>query len=479
MRRLKGRAWWFRSRVNVAVWLNAWWLLPRIAGGDTGKEGKEARRQEDVARQREEFRNQSNQLLAQLAPGSAEFQQAQELARLGEGDSAQRDAFFAQVPQLVQQQQARIAAGGPAGPLEARTNLAFKGFRDIGKRVPFEEDIFRILQGTAPETAFGKQIATGTRPTTIEQELLNALEGLPTTTPIGGVFRKPLSLAAAPTALPGAPVDDAVFRNALKLVEDRVNAEAAGRGILGGGLRLEQLGRAGTEASIAEALRQDQLRAEQNRLQQEAYQNAIGLFDTGRGIPIAYRDYFSQLFNVGEGLRQREIGLEGALVDLQLGRETNLTNLLNQNINTRLTDLNQLLQRRTEQSTTDRLDAMDAEAARKAGIGQAIGTGLAVAAAPFTGGASLLLAPSAGQLGGSLAGGGRTQTAPTGIPQTAGQLLAAQQTQPGGGGGQTFPSLSRQPGQQLSTEEFAELLRQISSGGSSSDFSSRLRQVDF
>lgn len=45
------------------------------------------------------------------------------------------------------------------------------------------------------------------------------------------------------------------------------------------------------------------------------------------------------------------------------------------------------------------------EAAKKKGLGSMLGTGAALAAAPFTGGASLALAPAASQVGGGIASG--------------------------------------------------------------------------
>lgn len=357
-----------------------------------GKKEKESRLQEDIAQKREQFRNQANQVLAQLVPGSQEYLQAQtEITRLesiGEDHLREREQFLQQIfPQLVSQQQSRIASGGPATPFEARTQAAFGGLREAAQPVPFEQD------------------------------LLNALTGTETTTPSGAIFTRAMSRAAAPT------IDDDVFRNALKLVEDRVNEEYAGRGLIGSGLRLEGLGRAGVEASIAESERQDALR-------QEAYQNALGLFDSG------------------EVLRNRQIGLEGDLVNLQLGRESNLTGLLSENTNLRLNDLVRQLERRSTQATDDRLDAEADAAARRAALGQAVGTGLAVAAAPFTGGASLALAPAAGQLGSAATGG---------APRTAGQIQAVQQSQAPAG---TTQPLSRQSSGGLDLAQLLKLLQQ-------------------
>lgn len=392
---------------------------------------------EDVARQTEEAQARLNTALAQFTPGSAEYNEllarGTELVRQTGAPGDQAAEIMAMVGPLLEKYNARIASGGAATPLEERTNKAFTGFREASKPVDWEQDIYRLLEGEDPTTALGSQIKTGMAPSAIDQELLDALTGGEVSTPIGRTFAGQLERSSSPT------IDDSVFTNALKLVEDRVNTEAAGRGTLGSGLRLETMGRAGTEAAIAEALRQDKLR-------QEAYANSVGLYDTGRQVNSGVRDYAANLFNVGQGLRSRDIGVEGALVDMQLGRETNLTGILNDNQNLRLNDMNRLLERNTSQATDDRLDAEADEAARKAAIGQAIGTGLAVAAAPFTGGASLMLAPAAGSLGSNLAGGGGGGTRTSAVPQTSADYLSAQRSGATTGGQRSAPPLSRMPG---------------------------------
>jgi hypothetical protein len=386
-----------RIRIEAAVAFNVSWLLPRIAGGGGGGGEKDARHQEDIAKQNEESQNILDQFLAQLVPGSDEYNRLQTegiaLVRGTAGAGDQQDQIRQLGSHYVSQQQARIAGGGPATALEARTNLASQGLREAAGNQPWEED------------------------------LLNALRGQPTTTAAGDIFRRAIGRAQSPT------VDDDVFKNALKLVEDQVNTSAAGRGILGGGLRLEQLGRSGVEAAIAEAQRQDTLR-------QEAYENAQGLFSGG------------------EALRNRQIGLEEALTNLQLGRETNLTGLLSQNTNLRLDDMISLLERRTTQSTADRVDAEEEAAASRSGLWGGLGTGIAsIAAAPFTGGASLLALPGAA---GRLFGG---------PPQTAGQIQATQQGQTPSG---AWPNLSRNPTASSGASDsdlFAQFLQWRQSGG--------------
>jgi hypothetical protein len=68
------------------------------------------------------------------------------------------------------------------------------------------------------------------------------------------------------------------------------------------------------------------------------------------------------------------------------------------------------------------------EKEKKKGLGSILGTAGAVAAAPFTGGASLAFAPAASQLGGSIASGDMTgagQALASGIGQYGASKLAA------------------------------------------------------
>ena len=355
---------------------------------------KDARLQEDIRNKREEFRSNANALLSQLIPGSPEYLEMsariQQLVAISEDHARLRDAFLSgDGPEFVRQQQARIAGGGAATPLEARTQAAFEGLRKEAQPSPFESDV------------------------------LNALTGQATTTPSGDIFRQAVTRAASPT------IDDSVFTNALKLVEDRVNQEYAGRGLLGGGLRLEGLGRAGVEASIAEAKRQDDLR-------QQAFTN------------------FGSIFDEGEMLRNRAIGVEDALVQMQLGRESNLTGLLSQNTNFRLNDIRDLLERQSGQGTADRLDAEEAEAARKAALGKSIGeiTGTVLFGKDFGG-------PLGANLGNALGGGG------SGGGGNAAALLASQRAPTPSGTTPSVP-LSHAPQQELS---FEDLLRDLQRPG--------------
>lgn len=395
---------------------------------------KDAERAADSARQRESAQTRLNAILSQLFPGSEEYQKAFELGsefvRRTDEPGDQEAELVAAIQPLIQQQQSRVASGGPATPLEARTNLAFEGLRSAAKPVDFEQDVLNILSGTPTTTAIGARLQQGTKPTGIEQELLNALQGLDSTSPIGGIFEQAISRANAPS------IDDSVFRNALKLVEDQVNTEAAGRGTLGSGLRLEQLGRAGVDASIAEGQRQD-------RLRQEAYANALGLFDTGRNVESGIRDFSSNIFNVGEGLREREIGVENELVNMQLGRESNLTGIINANSNNRLNDLSGLLQRRTERSQEvsdfERILEENDQRSLRRTLGGAAGSILGLPFGPAGSAAGATF-------GSNLAGGGQVPNT-TRVVQptsTATNLLDTQRTQQTGTTTSGSPSLSRQ-----------------------------------
>ena len=344
------RRWSLQFRVNLAVWLSAAWLMPRIAGGDFGGgDEKEARRVEDVSRQREEFRTQSNQLLSQLIPGSEEYAQAQaEIVRLTNAEGPERNIFLQQtLPGLITQQQSRIASGGPATAQQAATMAREKQLRDVAAFKPEEQSIFSALRGLGLE---GQQVASGS------------------------IFADLVSRAQDPNKYYQSTLEPK-----LALLQDAVKARAAQRGILGSGLELENLGRTGAELSIRETDAQEAFR-------QQQLNNFLGLF------------------TAGQGLRNREIGLEGDLVNLQLGRESRLTDLLSQNTNFRLDDIRDLLGRQTNQSTLDRLDAEDTAAARRGQIGGAIGTGLGAAVGGIFGGP--VGAGIGGSLGGQLGGGG-------------------------------------------------------------------------
>ena len=323
----------------------------------SGKAGKEARRQEDVARQNEEAQNILNQFLSQLVPGSEEFNRMQTeglalvRATAGEGDQAEQIRQLGS--QLVSAQQSRIAAGGPATALESRTGLAFQGLRDVA--------------GFKPE----------------EQALLNALRGIPGTGEAGmaggaqDIFGQLVSRAQDPNA-----AFTSTLGPQLQLLQDQVKARAAQRGILGSGLELEDLGRTGVELAIREASAREDFRQRQ-------------------------LENFQNLFNAGQTLRGREIGLEEALLNLQTGRESNLTSLLQSQTGISTENLLRLLERQTGQATADRLDAADAEAARRAGLGKALGTTAGAGLGFLVGGpvGAGIGAGIGGGLGGSLSGG--------------------------------------------------------------------------
>lgn len=416
MRRLMARLWSYRTRTNLAVWLNAAWLMPRIAGAGSGRKSreKEAKRQEDVARQREQFQNDSNQFLSQLTPGSAEWQEMQELARRGLSDSGQREAFFTRAPQLIQQQQARIASGGPATALEARTNLAVgeapvrsptgqiikpgTGLRGAAAPQDFEQDILNVLSGLPTTTPTGQIAQRGLEFSPEQQELFQALRGGATTSDLGRIFQDVISRAApggtgleseleralrgeSTTTPLGAQatrmVDiagqdpDTAFSQELALLQDQINRQANARGLATSGIPIEQLGRAGIELAVRKASERENIRRTREadvldlmtRSQQgraESLSNVERLFAQGEAGTQRQQDMLAALFGTGEQLRGREIGVEEAVTNLQAGRESNLTALLQSQTGNAMQNLLDLLSTQTGRSENlrDRASAL-------------------------------------------------------------------------------------------------------------------------
>src|SRR3990167_1992228 len=426
---------------------------PECGGGGDGDDSKESRRQEDIARQREAAQNTQNQFLAQLIPGSPEHAQFQsESARLISGISGPEDeeALVRDLgTRLVQQQQARITAGGPATALEARTGLQVGALRQAvgtpsagGGARPEETDLFRVLRGEEPTTALGRifrdQIIRPSEGGGLEEELARALRGEPTTTHLGASAQRQVALAGEQP--------DLAFEQELSLLQDQINRQAAQRGLATSGLPIEQLGRAGGELAVRRAQEREGIRRQRE-------QDVLNLLDTVQSGQQTRLQNVGTLQQLSQQLRGREIGLEEAVTNLQSGRESRLTNLLQSQTGTATENLLRLLQRETEQSIAGRLDAEDAEAARRKELGGVIGTGLAVAAAPFTGGASLAFAPAAQQIGQGLAGGGSPQTS------TLASLLGQQQA--AGAQGLTSPAGGLSRRRTLSDDDVAELVKAL------------------
>ena len=316
----------------ILVWLGVvgWLLLFRLfpgkpnaspeCGGGGGE--KEARRQEDVARQTETSQSILNQFLSQLVPGSAEFNQLQTegLALMrSTGDTGdQADQIRQLGSQLVSAQQARAASGEPITALEARTQQAFQGLRGAAGFTSEEQAVFNALRGL--------QTAQGVTPTGVED-----------------IFRQLVSRAQSPEQF-----FQSTLQPQLNLAEQSNRAAFASRGLLRSGLEQEGATRSGQELAIREAEAQEAFRQQQLR-------------------------NFQNLFNVGQQLRGREIGVEEAFTNLQLGRESNLTQLLAAQTGRRGDDLVNLLQRQTGRAEDLFDTAAQQEAARNAAIGGALG----------------------------------------------------------------------------------------------------------
>lgn len=360
----------------------------------SSKGSKEGRRQEDLARQAEERQDLINQYLAQLVPGSEEYTQfvteTGPLVRLQGGDAPEDIRQMGQ--RLVSAQQARIAAGGAATPLEERTQKAFAGLRGKAAFSPEEQAVMDAVRGTLPANA------TGT----------------------GAIFGDLVTRAQRP---------DDFFRSTMdpqmQIVEEAVKARAASRGITGSGLELESLGRAGVDVAIKEAAAREDFR-------QRQLDNAMNLF------------------NVSQGLRGREIGVEEAMLNLQSGRESRLTDILNANTFARGSDTANLLARQTGRAEVLRDAAEASEAGRNALIGKGLGTALGAGAGFFVGGpAGASLGAS---LGGSIAGGG-----------DVGSIIAAQRTGAGTTDGplDLSTALSRQANPKTASGANARLIDEL------------------
>jgi len=182
----------------------------------------------------------------------------------------------------------------------------------------------------------------------------------------------------------------------LQLVQDQVKARAAQRGILGSGLEMEDLGRAGVELAIREAESRENFRQQQ-------------------------LSNFMSLFGLGQNLRSREIGVEEAATNLQAGRESNLT---------------QLLQGQTGNAVQSMLDLLGTQTGRAEGLrdmASALREAERQSREQFFGD---LVMPGGSF---SIPGTGMSVSLPSGgsaFPSTApvSSLVSAQQV-PGGGGG--------------------------------------------
>ena len=122
----------------------------------------EAERRADLARQSEESQNILNSILSQLIPGSDEYNQffseALALARQT-GDAGDQQDMIRQLGQrYVTQQHQRIAGGGAATPLEARTDLAFGGYRQANLPTSEERAVFNALRGIVPGVGEGSPL---------------------------------------------------------------------------------------------------------------------------------------------------------------------------------------------------------------------------------------------------------------------------------------------------------------------------------
>lgn len=302
-----------------------------------GKGTKEAARRSDLASQSQQFIEDATPILAQLVPGSEEFNQGLtiflDMARSIShgGPATDRTGAFANISTLVRQQQERVAKGGPATSFEARTDLAFEALRKVSAFSPEEQDVFDALRDRNPQLD----------------------------TAIGDVFGQVVERARDPDRF-----FESTLQPQLDLARDIIGQGFARRGLVGSGLQLEQLGRTGAELAIREAQARESFRQEQLGQAQN-------------------------LFNVSQGLRGREIGLERERTGQQFSREQFLEEMLSGRTERAVTDRvqfgrgEQTFQRTLEQQARafeeqKRQEAMDAAM----GLGQTIASGFSGANLP-------------------------------------------------------------------------------------------------
>lgn len=371
-----------------------------VFSGRAGRE-KEAKRQEDIARQREETQNILNTFLSQLAPGSEEYNrlvaEGGRFVQTSESPENEQDLVRQLGQQLVTAQQDRIAGGGDATALEARTSKAFGGLREKAAFAPEEQallDALRGLEGTGEAgTAGGPQ----------------------------DIFGQVVSRVRDP---------DAAFRSTLdpqlQQVQDQVKARAAQRGLLGSGLEIEDLGRAGVELAVREA----GAREDHRQRQLENFQN---------------------LYNAGQSLRGREIGVEEALLNLQQGRESNLTGLLQSQTGNATQNLLDFLGTQTGRAENLRDTASGLREAERQAQERAIYSTLGAGASMIPG-----VGPALGAGFGSMAGG---------LPSPGGLQAATQTGQEGAAPVSQASTLSRRRKQTPDEDQFAALLSALGGGG--------------
>lgn len=415
---------------------------------------------EDINRQREEAENEGNRILAQLVPGSREFTEMQNLiaqitsaAPSAQGRKFDLEQVINRGNELVIQQQDRIAAGGGATPLEERTDIAFQGLRDISARTPEEEDIFSILRGIDPTTDIGRIFQEALGFSQEEESVFGALRGTDGDSPIDQILQSIIGRAQDPDQFFQSNLDPSLQR-----ARDFNAQTFADRGLLASGLQQEDLGRVGVDLAFNDARDREAFR-------QQQVSNADVLLQRGIGQTADRQSRAGSLFDVGQGLRGREIGLEEALTNLQLGREGGLTDLLRSQTGAATENQLELLGSRTTRSENLRdVDSALREAERQAteqffaglfdaGVGAATG-------GQFQTNASGSLQSAFGNAPTSAAG----ISGPQGSSQ--GSLLTAQRSPQGGTLNPNISStLSRRQGS--STQGLEELLRTLASSGRS------------
>jgi hypothetical protein len=187
------------------------------------------------------------------------------------------------------------------------------------------------------------------------------------------------------------------FTPQFELLRDKMRSQAAQRGIVGSGLELENMGRAGIDLAIAQANARNQSR-------QQGISNALagnqqvegGVINRQAGL----QNYLANLQSMqsSERARQSQLGEQAALMPLNVRTQTS-ANMLN---------VNDAARQRTFGLESDVLmNQIGQRQAQNAAIGQMVGAG-AGAAASFIPGVGPIVGPMIQQgVSGAMGGGGQ------------------------------------------------------------------------
>ena len=270
---------------------------PDLFFGD-GEEGANAERQADLAGQAEEVQQIGNTFLAQLIPGSTEFIEfsaflSDMVLRSGEGAFAVDELGGAVLDQqqAVQQFGAQIVTT-QADRISAGENV-FPGGESLTAQIAeLEESFASTAAENAVLAALGEELDEDAL---IDEGSLAIFEDV--------IFR-----AQQPTEFFSTFTD--TLDDQLAILQSNIDASAAQRGILQGGIPITDLGEAGSILTVASA---------------EAEQNAFVQSQAAQQIAF---ENFQDLLQLGDDIANKGITLEASLLALEAGEVSDLTELL-------------------------------------------------------------------------------------------------------------------------------------------------------